>query len=313
MASSAEIEGEQVLEELRLRLGEAAKKNAAEGLLLSGGLDSGILAHFLRVPSLGVTLENRGDDLKYAQRLSQKLELTFYLRVMSIREAFEAMPLLIRMRRSFDPALPNDLALYFALKFAAEMNFKTVATGDGADELFAGYSYMFSLDLEDYLPKLAQKMKFSSGEIGSYLGIEVKQPFLDPEFISFALSIPPNIKIGEEKGRKYGKWILRKVFETSLSKEFVWQEKRPIEIGSGFTKLREVASSMISDEEFAAGQEKFLSRDHLFYYRIYREAVGEVPKPGEGEKACPACGAGMEICSSHCRVCGWSQKPKAQR
>lgn len=298
-----------ILEELRLRLKEAVGRNAAQALLFSGGLDSSILA-FLSSPgihALSVRLEEYGGDFKYARMLSQKLGFRLHLRRVNVEEALEAIPEVIRIRRSFDPALPNDLAIYFALKLAKEKGFDNVITGDGSDELFAGYSYMFDLNLEDYLPKLAERMNFSAGELGLHLGIKVKQPFLDDEFVSFALSIKPDLKVRKEGGKRHGKWILRKAFETFLPQEVVWQDKRPIEMGSGFTELRGIIASKIPKEEFTKAKYpiKFLSKDHPFYYRIYREVVGEIhpPKPGEGK--CPGCGAGIKASSFHCRVCGW--------
>ena len=298
-----------ILEELRLRLKEAVGRNVAQALLFSGGLDSSILA-FLSSPgihALSVRLEEYGGDFKYARMLSQKLGFRLHLRRVNVEEALEAIPEVIRIRRSFDPALPNDLALYFALKLAKEKGFDNVITGDGSDELFAGYSYMFDLNLEDYLPKLTERMNFSAGELGHHLGIKVKQPFLDDEFVSFALSIKPDLKVRKEGGKRHGKWILRKAFETFLPQEVVWQDKRPIEMGSGFTELRGIIASKIPEEEFNKAKYpiKFLSKDHPFYYRIYRELVGEIPPPKPGEGKCPGCGAGIKASSFHCRVCGW--------
>ena len=127
-----------------------------------------------------------------------------------------------------------------------------------------------------------------------------------------ALSIKPNLKVRPKGGKKYGKWILRKAFEDLLPPEVVWQGKRPIEIGSGFTKLREIIASRISDEEFATtksgSQIAFISKDHLFYYQVYLKVVGEIPQPKPGEARCPGCGTGIKAASFHCRICGWSQK-----
>jgi len=299
--------------ELRSKLRGAVERNKAQALLFSGGLDTSILA-FLSpdICALNVRLEEFGEDFRYARALSRKLGLQLYLRKVGVEEALEAIPEVIKIRRSFDPALPNDLALYFALQLAREQGFGSVMTGDGADELFAGYDYMFDLDLERYLPKLAERMYFSASELGSYLGVEVRQPFLDDELVSFALSIRPDLKVREEGGRKYGKWILRKAFEGFLPREIVWQPKRPIELGSGFAELRRIIVSNISEEEFVRAQRtypiQFVSKDHLFYYRIYRRVVGRIPPPGPGEERCPGCGAGMSVSSSHCRICGWCQR-----
>jgi len=312
------LDTEKICKELRSRLAGAVKRNAAEGILFSGGLDTSLLALLSPgIPALSVRLAGYGEDAKYAEMLAQWLGLELHLKQVSQEEALAAIPEVIKTMGSFDPALPNDLALFFALKLAREKGLGSVITGDGADELFAGYSYMFDLDLEDYLPKLSQRMVFSSSELGSYLGVEVKQPFLDDEFVSFALTIKPSLKVKEQNGKRYGKWLLRQAFTTFLPPEIIWQEKRPIETGSGFTRLREIISSRVSDQEFAEAESsypvRFLSKDHLVYYQIYREVVGAIPPPQPGEAICPGCGTGIEASSFHCRICGWSRKPQVAK
>ena len=44
----------------------------------------------------------------------------------------EAIGDVIRILKSFDPAIPNDLVVYFGIRFAKELGIKKVATGDGA-------------------------------------------------------------------------------------------------------------------------------------------------------------------------------------
>jgi asparagine synthase (glutamine-hydrolysing) len=303
---------EDTLKELRSRLEEAVERNTAQGILLSGGLDTSILALLSpRAIGLNMRLNGYGEDLKYAKMLAGKLGLELYPKSISIDEALATIPEVIKILGSFDPALPNDLAVYLGLRLAREKGIESVITGDGADELFAGYSYMFDLDLKEYLPRLSEKMRFSSNRLGAHLGVEVKQPFLDRDLIDFALSIDPELKVREHRGARCGKWVLREAFATLLPEEIIWQTKRPIEIGSGFSQLHKIIGAMISDEELAEAEAtfsvKFLSKDHLFYYRTYRQVVGEIPPPQPGEAGCPGCGTGIAPQSSHCRVCGWSR------
>jgi asparagine synthase (glutamine-hydrolysing) len=303
---------EDTLKELRSRLEEAVERNTAQGILLSGGLDTSILA-LLSPGAIGLNmrLNGYGEDLKYAEMLAEKLGLELYPKRTSVKEALATIPEVIKLLGSFDPALPNDLAVYLGLRLAREKGIKSVITGDGADELFAGYSYMFDLDLKEYLPRLAEKMRFSSSRLGAHLGVKVKQPFLDRDFIDFALSISPELKVREHRGARCGKWVLREAFAPLLPEEIIWQAKRPIEVGSGFSRLHKIISAKISNEELEEAEStfsvKFLSKDHLFYYQTYRQVVGEIPPPRPGEVGCPGCGTGIAPQSSHCRVCGWSR------
>ncbi len=294
---------------LREELMKATERNLADGLFLSGGLDTAILASL--VPgrkAFTIRLESYGNDSKYAEVVAKQFNMEHYQIVVNIDQALSAIPEVIRILHTFDPAIPNDLAIYFALKFAKDRGAESIMTGDGADELFAGYSYMFNLNLNDYISRIAGKMHFSSNELGRYFGIEMKQPYLDKEFIRFSLEIPRDLKVKAENGKVWGKWILRKTFEDDLPYEIIWQDKRPIEYGSGFTKLRETIESKISDEEFKKKERsypvRFINKEHLFYFEVYMNIVGDIPAPGEGEKQCPGCGAGIDQNALHCRICG---------
>jgi asparagine synthase (glutamine-hydrolysing) len=296
---------------LRDLLSEVAKRKPYDGLLFSGGLDSSIIAILNpKVVAVTVSLGKNAKDFYYAKLLAKRLGFRHICYVVNIDEAIEAIPEVIRILKSFDPALPNDLVVYFGLKKALELGIKEIATGDGSDELFAGYSFMKDINnLESYIQRLSKNMCFSSNDIGKFFGIKTIQIFTDKEVIDFALKIPTDLKIKKENGKFIGKWILRKAFEEDLPKEIIWQEKRPLEVGSGMTKLRQVISSKISDYEFEEKKKlyhiNFLNKEHLYYYRIYRKELGKIPKPKDGQRPCPSCGAGIGRISFHCRTCGW--------
>jgi len=299
--------------EIRTKLKHAVDEARADGLLLSGGLDSSILASLnSRVSAFTVTLEPHGEDSQYAEILTRTIHVKYHHRMIGIEEALDAIPSVIGILKSFDPAIPNDIATYFGLKLAKEQGARNVMTGDGSDELFAGYSFMLDLtDLEAYIQRLSGRMRFSSNALGQKMGIEIKQPYLSGEMIELASKIPRDLKIRTEGKKKWGKWILRKAFEDFLPPNIIWQNKRPLEYGSGTTRLRRIISEKISDQEFEeksrAYSLRFMSKEHLFYYQIYREVIGEIPAPKAGQAACAGCGAGIEKEANHCRTCGTIQ------
>jgi asparagine synthase (glutamine-hydrolysing) len=302
-----------LIREIRKKLSHAVDQIGAEGLLLSGGLDSSILAALAPgVSAFTVTLAPYGEDEEYAKMLTQILHVKSYHRMVGIDEAVDSIPAVIGILKSFDPAIPNDIATYFGLKMAKEKGTKHVMTGDGSDELFAGYSFMFDLpDLESYIRALKNKMCFSSNILGQELGVEIKQPYLSNEMIELALEVPNDFKIRVEGKKRWGKWILRKAFEDVLPPKIIWQDKRPLEYGSGTRRLRRIVSEKISDEEFEEKRRlysmRFMSKEHLFYYETYRKVVGEVPSPEAHQAACAGCGAGIEKKANHCRICGTIQ------
>ncbi|MBM4322396.1 MAG: asparagine synthase [Deltaproteobacteria bacterium] len=297
---------------LRLReiLTDIMKRDSTPFLLFSGGLDTSILAGLNpSAVAITVSLESSGEDILYAESMAKQFGLSHHHRIVTIEEALGSIPNLIKILESFDPAIPNDLVVYFGLSHAEEMGAKAMMTGDGADELFAGYDYMREIEnLTSYLTRITASMSFNSNRLGDFFMMRISQPYLDKELIQFALNIPLEFKIREEEGKVLGKWILRKAFEANLPKEIIWQSKRPLEYGSGMSRIREIITQKMSDEEWLRKTRfypvKFMNPEHLYYYEIYREVVGDIPKPKENEKECPYCGGGMGNSSFHCRICG---------
>jgi len=291
-------------------LSNTVRRSVYKGLLFSGGLDTSILASINpKITAITVSLESAGEDVHYSGSLAKLLNIKHILRKVEIDEAIERIPEVIKILKSFDPAIPNDLVVFFGLNLAKKLGIGEVATGDGSDELFGGYSFMKSMDdLETYIQRISEKMSFSSNEFCEFFGIKIIQPFINRDVIDFALQIPADLKIKKYNGKVWGKWILRRAFENLLPPEIIWQDKRPLEYGSGMTKLREIICSKISDDEFEEKKKiypiNFLNKEHLYYYEIYRKEVGRIPEPKNNQKKCPGCGAGMELTAFHCKVCG---------
>ena len=291
----------------------AVAKNAADALMLSGGLDTSILAAISSGGSKALTVSMTGTsarDKDYAKKIAQKYRYSHHLIQITATEALELLPEVIKAVKSFDPAIPNDLVVYTALKTAKKLGMKTVMTGDGADELFAGYSYMraFSNEaLTKYIRNITKTMSFSSNQLGKVIGIEIKQPYLDKELVDFACDLNPGLKQKERRGNFYGKWILRITYEKELG-EVAWRKKEPIEFGSGTTKLRDIIASKISDAEFNTKKREyemqFMNKEHLFFYEIYKDVVGEVPAAKSGH-VCPLCKAELPENRLHCNICGF--------
>lgn len=306
----------EIARELRKKISLSVEESRCDSLLFSGGLDTAILAYEISnlkkhppAKCIHVYLEPCGEDTPYARELCKILNLKLCEVRVTVKEAISAIPEIIKILKTFDPAIPNDLAIYFGVRCLKELKLKRVVTGDGSDELFGGYEYMKGIkDLNGYIKKISKTMSFSSNKICQFFGVECIQPYKNRRMIELALSIPSGLKIAEKNDILYGKWILRKAYEGLLPEKFLWQTKRPIEAGSGFEKIRSILESRFSDEEFKRKRMKynveFMSKEHLYYFEIYKKVVGEIPPPRGNEKKCIFCGGGVPPRSSHCRICG---------
>ena len=302
-------------------LKESVKRNLADGLLLSGGLDTAILAYLASewVKPVCITVALKGapaPDVDYAKLVASRLELRHYIHYFGDEELYDAIRAVIRIVKSFDPMeIRNDAAIYIALKVGRDKGMSTFMTGDGGDELFAGYSFFFELTAEELdmaLKKLWIVMRFSSIDLAKDLGLEVKLPFLNPQFKTFATGLDVGLKVRSEKGQIFGKWVLRHAFADMMPQEMLWRTKAPIEVGSGTTILPSLFDSRISDLEFNEKKMRYLkedrvvirSKEHLFYYEIYRNVIGVPHAMESGAKSCPDCSANVEEGASFCRTCG---------
>ena len=310
-----------ICDKLVKALDESIERNLTDGILLSGGLDTSILACLAskraKLKAFTAAFRNApAPDIEYATLVANRLGLKHLVHRFDEDELHDAIRVVVKAMDSFDPMeIRNSVTVYIGLKYAKESGVNTVMTGDGCDELFAGYDFLHGLDKERLsleLQKLWSVMSFSSIRLADVLKVEVRLPYLDPEFKKFAMGLQPNLKVRDERGQTWGKWILRKTFENLLPNEIVWRIKTPIESGSGTSILSDFFNSVISDTEFEEKRSKYLGKDkvairdkeQLFYYEIYRSMVG-VPHPTSQEgKVCSYCNSSLPITSSYCRRCG---------
>jgi len=312
---------EEVCSKLHLLLESAVKKNLTEAILLSGGLDTSILvaiaSKFTPLEAITVAFQNApAPDVEYAVLMANRLKLKHTVHIFNEDELYGTISVVVKTLKSFDPMeIRNSVAIYVGLKVAKEDGISTVMTGDGCDELFAGYSFLFGLEKEELdleLCKLWSVMTFSSIPLAKALGIEARLPYLDPGFKDFAMKIDSQYKIRIEGGQIYGKWILRKAFEEFLPREIVWRVKTPNEYGSGTTTLTNLFNQKISDMEFDNERRRYIAEDgvkirdkeQLFYYKVYRSLIG-VPHSTRIEgKICPKCNSNVQKNATYCRTCG---------
>ncbi|HRY28889.1 MAG TPA: asparagine synthase C-terminal domain-containing protein [Elusimicrobiota bacterium] len=309
---------------LRDLLKNAVRDTTARMVLFSGGLDTAVLAHLAsRLRGLGaitVTVGGNPPDKEFAVRAAKHFGITHVLVSPTHDDLLGLLPQTIKLLKTYDPmTLRNTLPVHTALLMAKEMNVRTVLSGDGADELFAGYSFFFDKPLEelpDALRRLWKVMSFSGIELARRLGMEVQAPYLSPMVREFAEKVPPGMLLAERDGKIFGKAILRQAFEGEIPEDILWREKCPAEFGSGTSGLTKALEQKISDEECERQQGTFWNvdsvrirnKEQLYYYRLYRAQFGP-PKgvkasAGQG-RSCPDCGTPVAHKESDfCLLCG---------
>lgn len=291
----------------------------ADCLSLSGGLDSTILAYFLKDKKINtvsiISKDFIANDLTYCQLAANRFDLPLNIKFCEMDEVYSGIEETVKILRNFnDIEIRNNVVMYLALSAAKDLGFSKIMTGDGADEIFAGYNFLLNKsaeDLESDLKRISRIMHFPSQKIGKALGVSVVSPFCSIEVLEFAKTIPADLKVREEGGRRFGKWILRKTFEDKIPKAIAWRIKSPMQDGAGTQGLTEFFESAIPDAVFADKIKKIKENDgitirtkeSLQYYEIYRKhhAIQEANEPGI---KCPDCRHVIEDDSKFCRMCG---------
>ena len=116
---------------------------------LSGGLDSSIIAYFLKEKnpkSIAIISEDFvSTDLTYCQMISKEMKIPLSIYNVPTSMILDAIENTIKILKNFnDIEIRNNVVMYLAMKWTKENNEKSIITGDGADELFAGYNFLIN-------------------------------------------------------------------------------------------------------------------------------------------------------------------------
>lgn len=306
-------------EEFRAILERASSRCASRSIALSGGLDSSAIAYCLRRrrPDAYAVIARgfAARDLTYCQTVASRLGLPLRMVEPGAGDIVGAVDETVRILGNFnDIEIRNSVAIYLAVRAVRDAGGRSVITGDGADELFAGYGFMLKKsgrDLEEDLARMLEVMHFPSRSIGGALGVSVEAPFLDGEMVEFAAGLPAGRKVGGRGGRTYGKMPVRRAMEGRLPAQVVWREKVAAQDGAGTAGLAGLFESAVPDGAFAERRGRILEEDgirirtkeSLCYYQSFRRFFGR-PRRGGAGRSCPDCGHGVGAGSRFCRMCG---------
>lgn len=249
--SETENASEGLLERLTISVKNLCPKNPA--VFFSGGVDSLVLAKLLS--HLGynpvlLTLGVEGSrDFERSERAAKTLALNV-ARVDVDRDmvgnVLEKLKSLLGEMSVMDASIAA--AMYILAAEAVEMGCSAAVSGQGADELFAGYRrYETVLAAEGYkgLDEVLRRDFLKLHEFGlprDFLaaragGTYIITPYLAREVVEAAASIPSSKKISVEEGRVVRKQVLREVCRQLGLGELADVEKKALQYSTGLQKI----------------------------------------------------------------------------
>ncbi|MBN1451064.1 MAG: hypothetical protein JW963_08630 [Anaerolineales bacterium] len=287
---------DKIASELRLKLEQAIIRRAASdemGTWLSGGVDSSAIAALarphVRVLHSFVSGVEGAPDVDYGGQMAEFLGTEHHVLIVTLEDLLAALPEVIYHLESFDALLVrSSITNYLTSKMVSDY-VGVVYSGEGGDELFAGYDYIKDLptkkipeECEDIVMRLHNTALQRVDRSAQAHGVVPFIPFTDREVVDYALNIPPEFKVYRNGGAPVEKWILRKAVEDIVPESVLWRPKAKFWQGAGVQELlSEYAESTVSDADFQ--RERILpngwklnSKEELMYYRIFKEHFGEL-------------------------------------
>ena len=276
------------------------------GVLLSGGLDSSIIAAitakyarnriesgdtqeawYPRLHSFAVGLEG-SPDLIAAQKVADYIGSIHHEVHFTVQEGLDAVRDVIYHLETYDvTTIRASTPMYLLARVFKSMGIKMVLSGEGADELFGGYLYFHKAPNakelhEETVRKLGKLHLYDCLRANKSLmswGIEGRVPFLDKEFMDVAMMVNPKDKMINKAEGKMEKWILRKAFEDFLPESIAWRQKEQFSDGVGYSwidSLKEVADKEVKNEMLRNAKFRFplntpQNKEEYRYRSIFEE------------------------------------------
>ena len=274
------------------------------GLLLSGGLDSSIIAAIVKkfaqrriesndlrdawwpkLHTFAIGLEG-SPDLTAARVVAEHIDSVHHEFKFTIQEGLDALSDVIYHIETYDvTSIRASTPMYLIARKIKSMGVKMILSGEGADEIFGGYLYFHKApDAEalhiETVRKLQQLHWFdclrANKSMASW-GVEARVPFLDKEFIDIAMNINPADKL--VTNGKMEKQLLREAFSDYLPESVLWRQKEQFSDGVGYNwidTLKKVSEEEITDSEMENAHFKYpintpQSKEAYYFRQIFAE------------------------------------------
>lgn len=296
---SAELsDREQATEQLRETLSTAVRRrmmaDVPVGVFLSGGLDSSLVAAIMaahREDAVGeihsfAAGTDGSSDLVAARRVADHLGLIHHERVYGEEEVLTALPHVVRSIESYEPSLVRSAVPNYLLSEDTARTVKVVLTGEGADELFAGYAHYRDIDRADLRAELVRSISGlhhlnlqRCDRVTMAFGLEARVPFLDRDMVNLAGRMPIEWLLPGSLGQE--KALLREAFTGWLPEDLLWRPKEQFGDGSGTARVmgQRIAELVPQDDwhtERVGSLPAPRSREELAYQRMFAERLDGV-------------------------------------
>ena len=229
----------------------AGLRRAAVGF--SGGLDSGLIAHLLKLSGVEVKLFAVGvegkSNLGPIEEAAAELGLPLEERLFSTGEVEEAARRIPWLIEESNPMMVEvAIPIFWVLRMALEAGFSEAFLGQGADELFGGYERFVKVlkrDGEEACAKAifqsvsrAHEINYERDEkVAAYNRVDLRLPYADWSLAEYAVKLPVGLKVSLSGGARVKKAVLRDAAKLlGLPESIAERRKRAVQYETGVHK-----------------------------------------------------------------------------
>ena len=241
------------------------------GVLLSGGLDSSVIAAIAQriqnclglapLKSFAIGISPNSPDLVAARRVAEHIGTDHHEITYTLEEGVAEIPNTIWSVETDDVTTVRASAPMIILARAVrEAGCRVVLSGEGADEALCGYLYWHHTPSpQEGLDESRRRVL----ELGKYdclranlstmaAGVEARVPFLDLSVLEVAMrcgptKLPRSSPMREGDATRFEKALLREACRDLLPEEILWRQKEQFGDGVGYgwiDRLRQEATTL---------------------------------------------------------------------
>jgi asparagine synthase (glutamine-hydrolysing) len=268
---------EDAIESYKTALYNSIKKRSQDlskiGIIFSGGIDSVLIAKITKELVPNVTCYTSGiagsDDIRFSKVIADELDLDLKINELDVKDIENMLPTILNVIETNNGTqVEVSIPIFAALNLAAKDGLRVVFTGQGADELFGGYSWYAKIvskygysKLKEYMLEdlllLHKETLEREDKIAMAHSLEMREPFLDSEVVKTATSINMNLNIINNNDI-FGKRVHRELArQIGIPKYIAYREKQAAQHGAG---IHGILTKIAEKNGF---NKKMISEDYL--------------------------------------------------